>query len=522
MRALSFRALCSAQLATNIAIWMHTVGVQWLLISNDSSTAVLASVQTATTLPFFLFALPAGVLADAMDRRRLLVAVQLAAAALSAALASSAAAAATGDAELLAITVLVGTASAAGTVAWQSLIPELVERDLVPAAATLDGMSFNTGRIAGPALGGLLLAVVAPSWLFGLNAVVFAGSALAFWKWSPRHQPKVRTHRFSAALRAGVRWVAHSPTTRRLLFRVVLWSLPASAVWALLPAVSRDRLHLTSSGYGALFAALGVGAVLGGVILQPMRARLNPNQILIACSLAYAGAIAVLGYVKVVGLIAAALAVAGASWITVIAVFMGLAQVALPGWVRARGLAVVLLVHQGCQAFGALMWGLIGTAIGLPATLGIAAVALGAAGLSVVAVGLHPIELTDNAPVSMWPHAPPEPPGYVPGASLVVRVEYRVEVTALGSFLPAMALVGQSRRRLGVKRWRVAVDDAPTSAGPVGVVETFQVATWNEYVEQESQRWTRSDKAALDAVESLALGPPTVHRHYCAPVARGR
>jgi predicted MFS family arabinose efflux permease len=511
MRVLGFRALCSAQLATNIAIWMHTVGVQWLLISNNSSTSVLAAVQTATTLPFFLFALPAGVVADAMDRRRLLVVVQFAAALLSILLAASSAASATGDAELLAITVLIGTANAAGTVAWQSLIPELVERRLVPDAATLDGMSFNVGRIAGPALGGLLLAVVAPSFLFGLDAVVFIASGLAFWHWAPRHLHRERVHRFGAELRAGIRYAVHSPSTRRLLVRVILWSLPASAIWALLPAVSRDRLHLTSSGYGALFAALGLGAVIGGVILQPLRARLTSNQIVLACSLTYGAAIAVLGYTKMVAVIAVALALAGASWITVIAVFMGLAQSFLPAWVRARGLAIVLLVHQGCQAFGALLWGLLGTALGLPMALGIAAAALGLAGVSALMVGLYPIDLVDNEPVSLWPSVAPEPPEFVAGAPLLVRVEYHVEGLRLDPFLRAISLLGQARRRVGARRWLVTTEPSDET---IRVVETFRVATWQDHIEQESQRWTLSDKAALDAVQALALQPPTIRRDY--------
>jgi MFS family permease len=399
LRLISFRALWAAQMASNMAIWMHTVSVQWVLTSGGSATTVVAAVQTAITLPFFLLALPAGVLVDAIQRRPVLVSMQFAIASISLSLALFTATGAIGLAGLLLATFGMGAASAISIVAWQSLIPELVDRPLVPAAATLDGISFNAGRIAGPALGGLLLSLVEPHWIFGLNAVTFALAALAFWRWAPARAERAARESVGKALRSGVRYVRQSPLLRRLLLRLFLWTLPASLIWALLPHIAHDELALGSGGFGALFASLGVGAVVGGVILQPLRARMGRNAVLTAASLAYGGSFFVVAFVPLVPVVAFALTVAGAAWITVLSMVMALAQVSLPAWVRARGLAIVLLVHQGCQAIGSPLWGVVGDVVGVTWALVIAGGALLAAGVSVRWFGLAPMDGVDSVAV---------------------------------------------------------------------------------------------------------------------------
>jgi MFS family permease len=401
LRVVAFRALWAAQMASNMALWTHSVSAQWVLTAGGRSSTVVAAVQTAVTLPFFLLALPAGVLVDAVGRRRVLVTMQLFVAACSLTLAVVAAAGGVGLTGLLVATLGMGAGSAASVVAWQSLIPELVDRPLVPAAATLDGMSFNAGRIVGPALGGLLLAIVAPHWIFALDALAFALAGLTFWRWTPRHAPR-RTARegVGKALVSGLGYVRHSPPMRRLLLRLFLWTLPASAIWALLPLIAHDNLGLGSRGFGALFAVLGLGAVTGGVVLQPVRARMTRNAVLAGSSLAFGASLFVVAGVRFVPVVALALVVAGAGWITVLSTTMALAQTSLPPWVRARGLAIVLLVHQGCQAVGSLLWGVVGDAIGVPQALVLAGVVLVLGGVSVRWLGLRSMDDIDPLPVS--------------------------------------------------------------------------------------------------------------------------
>lgn len=502
LRVIGFRALCSAQLLVNIAVWCHTVAAQWVLIDRDSSTALVASVQTAITIPFFLVAVPAGVLSDSLDRRRVLVLMQFGTGAVSAALAFATIGGLAGPVVLLLATALMGTGNAVAIVAWQSLIPELVDRELVPSAATLDGMSFNTGRIAGPAVGGLLLAVIAPSWVFIGDAVVFAVAGLAFWRWAPSRQLGPRRERFGPAIRAGWRFVTNSPPTRRLMARAFWWTFPGSVMWALLPVLAHERLGLSSAGYGGLAASLGIGAVVGAVVLSPIRARLNVNQILALCSFVYAAATAITALVPVVAVVAIVLPLAGAAWVTVLALVMSTAQVSLPVWVRARGIAFVLLVHQGCQAFGALLWGFVGELFGVVPAFLISAVLLGAAAISVRWAGLLPVGLSDTVTVEL-----PPPAGPGPGAGAVrVRVEYCVAPARIEQFRALAGGLGPLRRSIGVSNWVLE----PADLGSGRVVETFLVPSWEEYVLQESVRWTSAGKQVRDQVEALADGPPSV------------
>ncbi|MDG4834415.1 MFS transporter [Solwaraspora sp. WMMD1047] len=392
LRVPAFRVLWAAQMASNMAIWIHTVSGQWVLTAAGNPGTVVAAVQTAVTLPFFLLALPAGVLADAIERRWVLVSMQLTIGAFALALGVATALGGTGLVGLLGATLGMGAASAISIVAWQSMIPELVDRTLLPAAATLDGMSFNAGRIAGPALGGLLLSIVAPQWIFWLNAVIFVVAGAAFWRAAPRRPEQVVREAIGAAFKAGAGYVWRSPVLRRLLLRVFLWTFPASLIWALLPVIAHEELKLGSGAFGALFSSLGIGAIVGGVILQPVRARLSPNAVLAASSLAYGGSLLVVATVAFVPVVALVLTLAGAAWITVLSMSMAIAQVSLPPWVRARGLAIVLLVHQGCQAFGSLLWGALGDLAGVTTALVVAGAILLAGGVSVRWLGLRPVD----------------------------------------------------------------------------------------------------------------------------------
>jgi MFS family permease len=389
LRVSVFRAVWAAQMASNMAIWMHTVSAQWVLTTGGARSTLVAAVQTAMTLPFFLLALPAGVLADAFERRRVLVCMQLVAAAVSLMLAVFALTGRISLTGVLVATLGIGAASATSIVAYQSLIPEMVDRPLLPAAATLDGMSFNAGRIVGPAFGGALLAVAAPAWVFLLNGIVFVVAALTFGRWSPVRRTVAVREKVGSAFRSGLGYVRNDPPMRRLLLRIFLWTLPGSLIWALLPLIAHDELGLDSSGFGALFASLGVGAVVGGIVLQPVRARLGANPVLAGASLVYGLAFFVVAGTDSVPVVATALALAGACWITVLSMTMAFAQTSLPPWVRARGLAIVLLVHQGCQALGALLWGVLADLLGVQQALMIAGTALVLGGISVRWIGLR-------------------------------------------------------------------------------------------------------------------------------------
>jgi MFS family permease len=513
----TFRALITVQLGANVGIWIHTMVAQWLLTSNGGSAMQVAAVQTAMTLPFFVLALPAGMLADLSDRRWMLTISFGLMMAASAVMAVSSWRGDGSSASIMACTVVLGSANTVAVLAWQSFIPELVGRPLVGAAATLDGMSFNGARAAGPALAGVLLSVSGAGWVFAANAGVFGAAAVAAWVCAPRSTRRSERRSMLAAFTDGVRFVHHSPWTRRLLLRLILFSFPASALWALLPVVAHGRLGLGAPAYGLLFGAVGVGSILGSIAVQPLRRRMSVNSFILLGSTVYAVGLLGAATVRLPLLVGVMLLGVGAAWVTVQTTWMAAAQSTLPPWVRARGLAGVLLVHQGCQAIGALFWGALADFTTLSCSLAAAAVVM-MAGASTVGrrplrsgVGIEPI------PVSLWRDELTRPLRDSEGPILVNR-EYVVPPHRQEEFFEALDLLGGSRRRLGARRWMVQLDPAQ----PERIIESYAVATWGEFVEQESARWTTAEQRNLLGVQSLAEGPPLLRFLVTARKSRWR
>ncbi|HEX8354256.1 MAG TPA: MFS transporter, partial [Pyrinomonadaceae bacterium] len=253
LRLSLFRALWLAAVASNVGTWMHNVGAEWLMTTLAPTPFVVALMQTAETAPTFLLALPAGALADIVDRRRLLLFSQAWMLVAAVALAASALAGLTSPAVLLLLTFALGLGAAMNGPAWQAIVPELVPREELAAAVSLNSVAFNIARAVGPALGGLLVAAAGAGWVFALNALSFVVVALAIASWRRQAAADpVGREPMVAALRSGARYVRHAPAMRRVLVRVVLFVPAASALWALLPLVATDLLAMGSSGYGVL------------------------------------------------------------------------------------------------------------------------------------------------------------------------------------------------------------------------------------------------------------------------------
>jgi len=357
-----FRALWIAQLVSNIGSWMQTVGAQWLLVGH--SAALVTLVQTASSLPVVLLALPSGVLADRYDRRTVLLAAQFAMLAFSTALTVLAFADALTPGLLLGLTFLLGCGTALMGPAWQAIQPELVERRQLGQAAALGAVNMNLARALGPAVGGAVVAAAGAGWVFAFNAASYLGIAavLTLWRRPPAQVPTAEGEKLLTALHAGRRYVWYAPGVRRVLLRTVLFIPGGAALWSLLPLVASRSLGLGSGGYGLLLGAVGVGAVGGAFVLSAIRRVLGVNGTLAAGAVVFAGVLAVLATVRIPWLAVAVLLPAGLAWIGVLSTLNAALQTRLPGWVRARGLAVYLLVFQGGQALAAPVWGALAVA----------------------------------------------------------------------------------------------------------------------------------------------------------------
>ncbi|MEV3901738.1 MFS transporter [Mycobacterium sp. NPDC050551] len=513
LRSPVYRSLWIAQLVSNLGTWMQTVGAQWMLVGDPRAAVLVPLVQTATTLPVMLLALPSGVLADLIDRRRLLIATQGAMAAGVGLLATLTGFGLTTPAVLLMLLFVIGCGQALTAPAWQAIQPDLVPAEQIPAAAALGSMSINGARAIGPAIAGVLVSLSGPTLVFALNAVSFVGIVFVLIAWRrPAVESGYPPERALAALSAGGRFIRSSPIVRRILLRAALFIAPGSAIWGLLPVIAKDRLGLSSAGYGLLLGALGAGAVLGAFLLSRLRARFGQNTLLTVGAAGFALATAVLALVPIFAVVFLALVVGGASWLLSLSTLNASMQLNLPAWVRARGLSVYQLIFMGGQALGSVVWGVLAGSTTSSISLLVSAALLLVCGLSSLWWPLHAgTGNLDLTPSAHWPEPTltfePEPLD----GPVMVTTAYRVAADDEEGFLAAMAVLGRSRQRTGAAEWRLfrSVEHEAT------FVETFIVRSWGEHMHQHYVRLTGQDRLIEEAVERYIDGP-AVSEHYLA------
>jgi MFS family permease len=371
LRHRTFAVLWTATLISNIGTWMHDLAAGWLMTTLAPSPAMVAMVQAAMMLPIFLFSLPAGALADMVDRRRMLIVVQMLMLVLAAVLSLLVFLGSITPGLLLALTFGLGVCTAAMSPAWQAIVPRLVDKEDFPAAVALSSVSINISRAIGPAIGGVLIASLGLAWPFLFNAVSFIAviAALVWWRPAVPVTTQPAREAFVNAMVTGVRHVWDSAPLKATLLRVVAFFAFASAYWALLPLIARQRLDGGSQLYGVLVACIGVGAVSGAQFLPRLRARFGPDRVIIASTCGTALVLITFALVEIQSVAALACLVAGATWIAAISTFSVSMQLLLPDWVRARGLAVYNTIFYGSLTLGSVLWGQFGEHFGIEAAL---------------------------------------------------------------------------------------------------------------------------------------------------------
>lgn len=509
-----FRALWIATVVSNIGTWMHDAGAGWLMTGLSEAPIMVALVQAATTLPMFLFALPGGALADIVDRRRLLVFAQVWALACAGLLAVLTFAGMTGPIILLASTFAIATGAALSAPAFQAIVPELVPRPMLQQAVALNSLGINIARAIGPALGGFIIAAAGTSAVFALNALSVLGVMLVLMRWNRQAAPAtLPAERFVGALRAGARYARHSPALKAVLVRSLGFFVFASALWAFLPIIARRELHLDATGYGALLGAMGVGAVLGAMLLPKLRPHVSPNGLTIAATLLFALVTLALSQVRSFLPAALTLAVGGMGWIAMLSSFNVAAQTAVPSWVKARALAVNLLVFQGAMAAGSTGWGWLAGHIGIPSTL-VAAATGQVLALVLAARWRVAGDMAGNlAPSMHWPAPAVVTDAPLDRGPVMITVEYRIDPARVAEFTDAMQGLRRIRRRDGAMSWSLYED----AAEPGLMLESFVVESWLEHLRQH-ERVTHADQEDQALIHAFHLGPDRpIVRHLIAP-----
>jgi len=506
----TFRALWIATLISNLGGLIQNVGAAWLMTTISDSKSMVALVQASATLPLMFISLPAGALADNVDRRWIMLIAQTFMLVVSAILALFAYGGLLTPWLLLTFTFLVGCGRALNNPSWQASLGNIVVREELPAAVALNSMSMNMMRSIGPAIGGAIVATVGAAMAFAVNAVSYVLLIFELARWSPpkeqRTLPRESTGR---AISAGFRYVMMSPNILKVMVRTFLFGLSAVACLALLPLVARDLVNGGPLTYGILLGAFGLGAVAGALASGGLRERLGNETLIRLTFVVFALCMAILAMSREIWLSCAVLLVAGACWVLSLSLFNVTVQLSTPRWVVGRALALYQASAFGGMSAGSWLWGSIAEAHGSPMALGISAIFLLAGSLVGFFLVLPAFGELDLDPLNHFHEPEIKLDLRSRSGPIQIMVDYRIDNDNIPAFLEAMTERRRIRIRDGAQQWALLRD----MEDPEIWTESYHVPTWVDYV-RHHQRRTKADQEVYDRISALHKGPerPRIHR----------
>ncbi|UUZ62446.1 MFS transporter [Polaromonas sp. P1-6] len=512
-----FRMLWSTWLTANICMWMSDVAAAWMMTSMTSTPLWVALVQSASTLPVFLLGLPSGALADILDRRRYFIMTQFWIAAVATLLCIAVIADVMTPPLLLALTFANGIGLAMRWPVFAAIVPELVLRPQLPAALALNGIAMNASRIVGPLVAGALIASAGTAYVFVLNAVLSVIAGFVIMRWRRDHVPSpLGRERLVSAMRVGLQYVTQSSRLRAVLLRVALFFLHSTALLALLPLVARG-LHGGGAGtFTLLLASMGAGAIVAAMYLPRLRQRMPRDTLVLYSTVLQSLSTTVMAFAPNAWVAVPAMLLNGMAWICCANSLSVSAQLALPDWVRARGMSMYQMAIMGASALGAALWGQVATLSSVQTGLLVAALS-GTFSMLLAQRWVLDLSIEEDLTPSRQFKVPvaDEPPGV---GHVVVTIEYLIDPARADDFLALMQESRRSRLRQGALEWALL----RTIGKPGHYIEQIVDESWTEHL-RRFDRVTASDVALRERKLAFHIGdePPLVTRSVVEGPVRG-
>ncbi|MEY8710435.1 MFS transporter [Mangrovibacter phragmitis] len=505
-----FRTLWLATVVSNIGSWMNDVGVNWSMLTLSSDPLAVALVQASSSLPMFLFALPSGVMADIVDRRKYLLFSQVWVFIVAASLTLLSAAGLVTPWVLLLAAFLLSTGAAMSSPPFQAIVPDLVTKDELGPAIALNSLGINISRAIGPALGGLILSFTSPWLVFLLNALSVTGVALVLYRW--KSEPTIQRlppEHFFQAVRVGLRYIYAAPVFRNVLVRTCAFFLFGSAGWALLPLVARTEMHQGPGGYGMMLASIGVGAISGAVLMPRLRKRFSADALMMQASVLFGLMMLGMAFIRHFWWLNLCEFFIGLAWITILSTLNLGAQRSAARWVKARALAVYLTAFFGSMTIGSTVWGQLAAHYSIPFSLSTAAIGLI---LSCTVVWRWRLDKDPDLDLDIATHrnsSTLQPNVHHSRGPVMVSYEYRIRREDAHDFTVCMQDMRRMRRRSGAINWAIYEDVLQ----PGIFVETFVVDSWMEHL-REQERYTMDDKKIQTRVNTFHQGEQVPEVRY--------
>ena len=517
-----YRILWITNVIAFIGTWIHELSVSWLMTSLTDSPLLVSLVQTAVNFPFFLLSIPAGALADTVDKKKLITVTRIIMLTGALGIAVLTLLNIANPATILIFTLFISFGASLNAPVGQSVVPELVPEKKIPDGITLVAVGFNIARIIGPALGGIIIGLVGPGFTFLINAFLFSTIlvSLRSWKYKAKLRP-LPADQLIGAMKTGIKFTQNAPKVKVVLIQIAIFSFFASCLLSFIPLIARSRLGLGPYGFGMLYGCFGIGGLMGATLLPQIRKLVSLNRLVVLSRACFAVIIAAISISNQFVFIAALLFLAGFIWIILISTYNIAIQSIIPEWVRGRVVSVYMLAFFGFMACGSAVWGFTATIIGIPLTLQVAAAFIIIGILITIKYKISTGEGIDFSLIryKTWPQ------NYASSiiqtmeeGPVIIQVEYRINPEKAAEFLEVMSSVKSIRLRDGAYRWDLLKD----INNPQHYIESFIVVSWMEHLRQHARR-TVTGNTIIEKAHSFHVGSmPVKVRHFLAEPVKGK